>query len=90
MDSDIKNMIKTLEQQRNSIDRAIAALHELDGSEPAVSAPAPPTESRKVTSAPRGSISDEGRRRLAAAMKARWAIKKKASAGKKRRLRLRA
>jgi hypothetical protein len=80
MDSEIKDIIKRLQQQGSAIERAIAALRELEG-QPA-SAPATPSAPAKSNGAvPRGSISDAGRRRLAAAMKARWAVKKRAGTG---------
>ena len=88
MDSEIKDIIKRLEQQGSAIAKAIAALRELEG-QPA-SAPATPAAPAKSNgSVRRGSISDAGRRRLAAAMKARWAVKKKAGTenGQKRGLR---
>ena len=89
MDSEIKEIIRRLEHQRKSIDKAIAALHELDGSQPAVSeAPAAAAPATQETAVRKGTLSDEGRRRLAASMKARWAVKKKASAGKRRGLRV--
>jgi hypothetical protein len=86
MDTEIKDIIKRLEQQGKAIEKAIAALRELEGQP--VSAPAAPISPAKADGAPpRGTISDAGRRRLAAAMKARWAVKKKAGNGQKRGLR---
>ena len=84
MDSEIKDIIKRLEQQGKVIEKAVAALRELEG-QPAI-APATPTEPAKTSGAvPKGTISDAGRRRLAAAMKARWAVKKKAGNAQKRK-----
>jgi hypothetical protein len=87
MDSEIKDIIKRLEQQGSAIEKAIAALRELEG-QPA-SAPATPSAPAKSNGVRSGSISDAGRRRLAAAMKARWAVKKKAGTanGQKRGIR---
>jgi hypothetical protein len=82
MDSEIKDIINRLEQQGKAIDKAISALRELEGQP--VSAP---VSDPAKTNAPvqRGTISDAGRRRLAAAMKARWAVKKKAGNAQRRK-----
>ena len=84
MDSEIQDIIKRLEQQGKAIEKAIAALRELEG-QPA-STPTTPTEPVKPNGVVRrGSISEAGRRRLAAAMKARWAVKKKAGNAQRRK-----
>jgi hypothetical protein len=80
MDSEIKDIVKRLEQQGKAIEKAIAALRQLE--EQPASTPATPTEPVKSNGVVRkGNISAAGRRRLAAAMKARWAVKKKAGTG---------
>jgi hypothetical protein len=77
VDSEIKDIIKRLELQGKAIEKAIAALRQLEG--PPANAPVVPAEPAKTNGAARrGTISDAGRRRLAAAMKARWAVKKRA------------
>jgi hypothetical protein len=74
-----KEMIAQLQRQRASIDKAIAALQELDG-QPALSKSTPATT--KNVGRAKGSLTEEGRERLRAAMKARWAVKKRASTKK--------
>ena len=73
--SDISNVIARLEKQRSNIDNAIAALRTLEGSEPA---------SAKVSPAPqkRRRMSAEARKRIADAVRKRWAEKRAADAKK--------
>jgi hypothetical protein len=78
----LRDAIAQLEAQRASIERAILALREIDGITssaaepvtPAVRRGSPPKAKRK------GRLSPEGRARLVAAQKKRWAEKKAASA----------
>jgi hypothetical protein len=74
---DLKRIIADLKQERDRINRAIAAL---EGTNPtrvpekaSVATPRPPA--MKATK--RGSLTPEGRRRLSLAMKKRWAERKK-------------
>src|SRR5579871_1769335 len=66
-------IITELEQQKAAIERALAALQNLDGGAPA-QAPASAPAKRK------GGMTPAGKRRLIAALKKRWAAKKAASA----------
>jgi hypothetical protein len=66
MVSGFHGIITQLEQQKAAIEKALEALHSLNGNAP-VEAAAP---SRK------GGMSPEGKRRLIAALKRRWAAKK--------------
>lgn len=91
MDS-INDIISRLEQQKQAIEKALSALHEVGGVTPA--APVVPAKRAytrravKEVSAVRatkksGGISEEGRRRLAEAMKKRWAVKRAGTSVKK-------
>jgi hypothetical protein len=80
MTDGLKDIIKKLEHQRIAIERALAALREVDGSTvetpaaaPAVSAPATRKGRRK------GGMTPEGRRRLSEALRKRWAAKRAGS-----------
>ena len=71
----LDSIITQLELQKAAIDRALAALREVDGTE----SPAPVAAA--VPSAPavrNGGMSPEGKERLIAALKKRWAAKKAA------------
>ena len=72
--SDISNVIARLEKQRSDIDSAIAALRNLQGNQ----APAPKTATHRK----RRRMSAEGRKRIADAVRKRWAEKKAADAKK--------
>ena len=82
--NDIARVIARLEHQRTSIDRALAALREIEALNPA-SIPAPkmvtaaiaPPKKRK-----KNRLSPEGRRRIAEAAKKYWAAKRAAEAKK--------
>jgi hypothetical protein len=72
----LKDVIGRLEQQHSAIVRALAALRGMEGSgggESLAAVPAPATAKKK-----RG-MTPEGRARLIAALKRRWAAKKKAA-----------
>jgi hypothetical protein len=75
MASGLSDTIMQLEQQKAAIDKALAALHGLDGSAP-VQAPAPAHTPAKR----KGGMSPAGKRRLIAALKKRWAAKRAAAA----------
>jgi hypothetical protein len=71
--NDLGKIIADLEHQKAAIDRAITALREVAG--PGAIAPA--TVQGKTT-APKRPLSPEGRKRIIAATKRRWAAKKAA------------
>jgi hypothetical protein len=73
MASGFSSIITQLEQQKAAIDKALAALHGLDGNVPAQAASASTPAKRK------GGMSPEGKRRLIAALKKRWAAKRAAA-----------
>jgi hypothetical protein len=85
----LKDIIASLEKQRVAIERALEALKEVNGSVIGGSAPTPakrgpkPGPRAKKTAPPpatrKGRISEEGRRKLAEAMKLRWATKRAGS-----------
>jgi hypothetical protein len=70
MTDSLNGIITQLEQQKAAIERALAALHSLDGDAPA-QAPAPAKR--------KGGMTPAGKRRLIAALKKRWAAKKRAA-----------
>jgi hypothetical protein len=89
----LKDIIASLEQQRVAIERALEALKEVDGpGTQAASAPStakrrgPKPGPRAEKAAPvakaarKGRISEEGRAKLAEAMKRRWVAKRAGSA----------
>jgi hypothetical protein len=74
----LQDVIARLERQREAIDRALAALHEVSSSEG--------HQRRRKAAVKRAGRkrrgpSPEGRRRIAEAQRARWAAKKAAEAG---------
>jgi len=81
MANSLNEVIKKLEQQRIGIERALAALREIEGpgletiATPAASAPRGRRKAKR-----KGGMTPEGRRRLSEALKARWAAKKAGSA----------
>jgi hypothetical protein len=88
----IQEVISKLEAQRSAIERALAALHDVDGTGESPSRRRPGRPKAAVAAEPsqpaqearkRGRVTPEGRKRLAEAMKRRWAVKRAASAAKK-------
>ncbi len=77
MTESLKDIIQKLEHQRTAIDRALSALHEIDGTgveaDLAESPAVAPAATRK------GGMTPEGRRRLSEALRKRWAAKRAAS-----------
>lgn len=73
MANGFSSIITQLERQKAAIEKALAALHSLDGSLPEQAA-APAPAKRK------GGMTPEGKQRLIAALKKRWAAKKRAAA----------
>ena len=80
MTNGLKEVIKGLEKQKTAIERALAALREVDGT--AVEA-GPPTAAagpvHRGRAKRKGGMTPEGRRRLSEALKKRWAVKRAAS-----------
>jgi hypothetical protein len=80
MANSLNDVIKKLEQQRIGIERALAALREIEGPGLETTAPAAAPAPRGRRKAKRkGGMTPEGRKRLSEALKARWAAKKAGS-----------
>ena len=85
----LNDIIARLEKQKQAIEKALGALLEVGGGAPAApAAPAKRAYRRRAVKAvkaakKKGGISAEGRKRLAEAMKKRWALKRAGSAVKK-------
>jgi hypothetical protein len=81
MTNGLKEVIKGLEKQKTAIERALAALREVDGataeSVPATVATAAPA--RRGRPRRKGGMTPEGRKRLSEALKKRWAAKRAGS-----------
>ncbi len=77
MANSLNEVIKKLEQQRIGIERALAALREIEG--PAAAAAPSPALGRPRKGRRKGGMTPEGRKRLSEALKARWAAKKAGS-----------
>jgi hypothetical protein len=71
MTTGLTSIITQLETQRTAIDKALAALREVDGSE-ALAAEAT-TEAPAIR---KGGMTPEGKKRLIKALKKRWALKR--------------
>jgi hypothetical protein len=67
-------IITELEQQKAAIEKALAALRDMDGSG------APTASEEPVAATRKGGMSPEGKERLIKALKKRWAAKKAAAA----------
>jgi hypothetical protein len=81
MANSLSEVIKKLEQQRIGIERALAALRDIEGPGFETAAPAAVRSVGRPRKAKRkGGMTPEGRRRLSEALKARWAAKKAAAA----------
>ena len=79
----LNHIIARLEEQRSAIERALSALRQIEGSgiqNKVEKSPVP----RKVRTKRKRKITPEGRKRLAEAMKRRWAVKRTAVQAKKR------
>ena len=77
MANSLSDVIKRLEQQRIGIERALAALRDIEG--PGLETPAPAavrSVGRPRKAVRKGGMTPEGRKRLSEALKARWAAKK--------------
>ena len=75
--NNVENVISQLEKQRSAIDRALAALREITGSA------ATRVDGHRISQSKtkKRHLSPEGRRRIIAATKKRWAAKRKGQAG---------
>ena len=69
----LKDIIARLERQGKAIERALTALREVEGIEAAA-----PASSSSGTVTRKGGMTPEGRKRLSAALRKRWAAKKAA------------
>ena len=78
MTNGLKEVIKGLEKQKTAIERALAALREVDGTV-AESVPVAAAPARRGRPKRKGGMTPEGRRRLSEALKKRWAVKRAAS-----------
>lgn len=77
----LKDVIAQLERQQKAIERALEALRGVEGvSAPAAAAAAPAAKAPKAAGKKKSHMSPEGRARLIAALKRRWAAKKAADA----------
>jgi hypothetical protein len=75
MANSLTEVIRKLEQQRAGIDRALAALREIEGTAGETTA-SEPTAAVGRRGRPKGGMTPEGRRRLSEALRARWAAKR--------------
>ena len=69
----LKGIIAQLERQKTGIERALAALRNIEGTETPAPAPSSSTNATR-----KGGMTPEGRKRLSAALRKRWAAKKAA------------
>lgn len=83
MGSGLEDIISRLEQQRSAIESALTALRDLGGSSAANVAPAASAPAARSRARRKGRMTPEGRKRLADAMKKRWAVKRTAAQAKK-------
>jgi len=70
--NNVENVISQLETQRSAIDRAISALREVAGKSPLAQVTSPSSNGQPR----KRHLSPEGRRRIIAATKKRWAAKR--------------
>lgn len=82
MANSMTEVIRKLEEQKASIERALSALREIEGisGETPAPAPAPAAASTGKPGRPKGGMTPEGRARLSEALRARWAAKRAGSA----------
>jgi hypothetical protein len=79
--NNVENVISQLEKQRSAIDRALSALREITGSA------ATRVDGHRISQSKtkKRHLSPEGRRRIIAATKRRWAAKRRGQAGAPKR-----
>lgn len=80
--SDLGNIISELEQQKAAIERALSALREIG--DPPRPGPGRPKKSAEAIVTKKRILSPEGRRRIIAATKKRWAAKRSAEASQRK------
>ncbi len=83
MPTGLESIIAQLERQKSAVGRALEALRNIEGTVVADSLPTPQKRASAPTKRKRG-ITPEGRRRLAEAMKRRWAVKRTAAQARNR------
>jgi hypothetical protein len=81
MAAGIKEIITQLEQQRDAIERALSALRDVDESSSAGASSPAASRGKAARKKRKGGMSPEGKERLIAALKARWAARKAAAGG---------
>jgi hypothetical protein len=81
MTDSLKDIIRKLEYQRTAIDKALTALHQIDGTdlESGSAASTAAASGAAIIVARKGGMTPEGRRRLSEALRKRWAAKRAAS-----------
>lgn len=80
MTNGLKEVIKGLEKQKTAIERALAALREVDGTAPeSVPSAVAAAPARRGRPKHKGGMTPEGRKRLSEALKKRWAVKRASS-----------
>ena len=79
MANGLTDVIRRLEEQRAGIDRALAALREVEGIAGDSGSGAGSGHGRGKQGARKGGMTPEGRRRLSEALKARWAARRAGS-----------
>ena len=75
--NDIANIISQLEHQKAAIERAVSALREIDGPSQIGASTAPKAPGK---ASQKRHVSPEGRKRIAEALRRRWAAKRAAKA----------
>src|SRR5688572_8711393 len=80
--TDLSKIIGALEEQRNALESALAALRSVGTPATQRPAPAKAPHKRSPASTKRRRMSEEGRRRIAEAQRKRWAALKKSAAKK--------
>ncbi len=84
MGDGIREIIDSLERQKSAIENALDALRQVSETGAQTTGRATATGRSAGPAKRKGGMTPEGRRRLAEAMKRRWAAKRAASAVKKR------
>jgi hypothetical protein len=80
---DLSHIVSELKNERNRIDRAIAALNGLDGTGIQRTTKTSSVKPAAITAKHRGHLTAEGRKRLSEMMKKRWAERRKRATGRK-------
>ncbi|MGD1071541.1 MAG: hypothetical protein ABSB15_15480 [Bryobacteraceae bacterium] len=79
MANGLKDVIAQLDRQKTAIERALEALREIGGIDLAPPAPVKAQTKTRRKAKRKSRITPEGRKRLAEAMRARWAARRAAS-----------